>query len=359
MRTFLLQLFGLSIIVLVSGCSTWRCRGFVNSPVIPSERPKGEYRVGSIVFEELESLSAKDAKQYEHWIWLSRQSHLTRRSYEEDVSRAMGYTNVSSSAKIIELKVKPRVESFIGWKTVFWPLVCTAGVMPAHFTTDIPFLVEVKFADELKKSRPRDALVRIDVQRGLTLYDMDNPPPALGCAAECRDDGTIGSGSELREERLRDVFVNVLANAVLMEINSREGGKTREMGLQRTEFGYVQFLNSDVQAIDASPSDPSETASEGGKAEVVPEKPHSEQDSLKNSSPKLDAVPAPIGGNEKKVSQVKPVPKKESPKKEEKILSEEYQEKERKMRALLETGYLSKEEFEMELKKIKDKEESK
>lgn len=358
MRSVLLPLLFLLAVVSTAGCSTWRCRGFVNSQSVPVERPKGDYYVGSLVFEGLRDINSDDAGKFERLMWLSQQSHLTQRSYEEDISRAMGYTNVSESAQSIQVHVLPCVESSEGWKTVFWPLTCTLGVMPAHFSSDLPFMVQVKFPDESVRRKPKEALVRIDMQRGLTPYDMDNPPPALGSAAEYRDDGTIGSGSELRDERLRDVFIKVIANVVLMEIADREGAKTREMGPQRTEFGriYYSTVPSHVSA----------------QAEFKPQ-PQPEPQNVDNPTSLLSGNPAEpikddpsklaLSDNDDKVNDrktEKPVAEEPPVKKlDVRQPSSEYVEKERKLRSLLQSGFLSQEEYEAELKKFKENEECK
>ena len=232
---------GVAAAALLSGCSTWRCRAFLDVRDITRDKPRGSYALKSIVFKGLDGMAREDAqKMYGRFLMLSEQDRFTYTTYLEDVAKACGCLSATGKGTPISVVLSPGEQCKTGWKTVGWPLCCTFGVMPAHFVDDVPVLVEVAFGDEPASAGIR-SLLRVDAQYGLSRYDMDAPPPAVGACGEARDDGTIGSGSALRDERCRSVFVRLIAAAVERAVSEREGLSFRRAPQPSTEFGAVEF----------------------------------------------------------------------------------------------------------------------
>ena len=224
--------------VAVCGCSTWRCRGFINVREKPVARPSGAYSIESVRFVDLPT-DPEQQKPYAQLIRLSRQDSMPYASYRDDLAKFIGFTNGVAGAAALHVVIAPAPQVSEGWRTVFWPLCGTFGVMPAHFSEQVPFEVSVDFGSAM--SRPIQAMVCADRQLGLSRYDMDMPPLVRGASAEMRDDGTVGTGSELRDIRQREVFIRTVADAVLQVIAEREKAEFEKVDTPNTEFGPVMF----------------------------------------------------------------------------------------------------------------------
>jgi hypothetical protein len=233
-----------------SGCSTWRCRGFVDSCWKFDGPTKESYVIDTIEFVHLAGGNAERRELSPELAWLSSQDGLTGSTYLEDVSASAGLTNVTPASVPVQIKIIPINEQKSGWETAFWPLGCTLGMMPAHFVESVPFDVIVQFGGQSKSAYASVGMVRTDMQCGLSRYDMDAPPPASGAVCEIRDEGTVGTGKGLRVERLRQVFVSVLASAVRSAIAQREGLVCHKKPLPSTEFGSVVFPEPDLSERD-------------------------------------------------------------------------------------------------------------
>lgn len=225
----------------MAGCSTWRCRGFLDAYDMPTDRPRANYVLESIEFLRLAAVGDQVDETSPRLQWLSRQDAMAGASYLADISRETGFTNATSDAVSVKVVISPMAESKVGWDTVAWPLCCTLGVFPAHFAESVPFDVIVLFGKDGDVAHANLAQIRIDHQVGLSRFDMDAPPPAPGAVGECRDDGSIGTGRGLRPERMRDVFVKVVAAAVMRAVAHREGANCERVIRPATEFGLVEF----------------------------------------------------------------------------------------------------------------------
>lgn len=226
------------VAVAACGCSTWRCRGFINVREKPVARPSGNYSIESVKFVDLPT-EPDQQKPYAQLIRLSQQDSMPYVSYRDDLAKFIGFTNGLAGATALHIVIAPAPQVSAGWSTVFWPLCCTLGVMPAHFSDQVPFEVSVDFGSA--QSRPIQAMICADRQLGLSRYDMDMPPLVRGASAEMRDDGTVGTGSELRDIRQREVFIRTVADAVLQVIAEREKAEFEKVDTPNTEFGPVLF----------------------------------------------------------------------------------------------------------------------
>ena len=225
----------------LAGCSTWRCRGFINTYDMPTARPRANYVLESIEFLRLAAAGDQEDEVSPRLQWLSLQDKMDGASYLVDIARETGFTNATPDAVSVKIVISPMAESRVGWDTVAWPLCCTLGVFPAHFVESVPFDVIVLFGKDGAVAHANLGQIRMDHQVGLSRLDMDMPPPAPGAVGECRDDGTIGTGRGLRPVRIRDVFVKVVAAAVMRAIAHREGANCERVPRSATEFGLVEF----------------------------------------------------------------------------------------------------------------------
>lgn len=246
-NTFKIVCVTLSVAVL-AGCSTWRCRGFLDVNAMPSESPKYVYRIeeisGGIDFRHLSLANVEEREKMPRLAWLSEQSALVGTTYIDDIAQELGMTNAVPGATRIRIAVVPVEERRLGRSTLAWPMCCSLGVIPAHLVDESSFDVIVQFIDENPShvySTAQVGQVRVDYQCGLSRLDMDAPPLAVSTTSEIRDDGTIGTGRGLRPQRLREVFVKTVAAAVRCAIAEREGGKNEQIAQPSTEFGPVQF----------------------------------------------------------------------------------------------------------------------
>ena len=235
-------------IAAVSGCSTWRCRGFLDTSTMPNDRPKHDYVLdgidGGIDFRHLAPNNVDERKRMPNLAWLSEQNALIATTYLDDISQELGLTNAVAGASRIRIGIVPIEENRRGLSSIAWPLCCTLGVFPAHLTDEISFDVIVQFIDKNPShvyATAQAAQVRIDSQFGLSRLDMDSPPNAVSAVAEIRDEGTIGTGRGLRPQRLREVFVKTVAAAVRRAIATRELADCEQTAQPSTEFGAVQF----------------------------------------------------------------------------------------------------------------------
>jgi hypothetical protein len=208
---------------------------------MPNARPQASYTLESIEFLRLAAIDDKVNEVSPRLQWLSQQDTMAGASYLVDIARETGFTNSAPSAVAVKIVISPMPETKVGWETVAWPLCCTLGVFPAHFTETVPFDVIVLFGEDAAVAHANVGQIRMDHQMGLSRFDMDSPPPAPGAVGECRDDGTIGTGRGLRQERIRDVFVKVVAAAVMRAIAHREGANCERVPRSATEFGPVEF----------------------------------------------------------------------------------------------------------------------
>ena len=199
------RLFGAAAFAfLAAGCSTWRCRGFLDVNLMPKDRPRQSYVLDGIDGRGLEfrHLSTNNVEQRAlspQLAWLSDQDALVGTTYLE---------------------------------------------FPAHLVDEISFDVIVQFISESPRhvyTTAQVGQIRTDYQCGLSRLDMDNPPNATSAMAEIRDDGTIGTGRGLRPQRLREVFVKTVSAAVLRAIAERERAVCDIVPQPATEFGAVSF----------------------------------------------------------------------------------------------------------------------
>ena len=226
----------------MTGCSTWRCRGFIDTYDMPVDRPLANYTLESIEFLDLVAATADQENEVSPRIqWISQQDAMAGASYLVDIARETGFTNASPDAVSVSIVISPMQETKVGWGTVMWPLCCTLGVFPAHFTESVPFDVIVLFGDDGSVAHANVGQMLMDHQAGFSRFDMDPPPPAQGAVGEWRDEGTIGTGRGLRQERVRDVFVKIVAAAVMRAVAHREGAKCERVPYPATEFGRVEF----------------------------------------------------------------------------------------------------------------------
>ena len=225
----------------LTGCSTWRCRGFLDSYDMPNTSPQAKYTLDSIEFLRLAVIGDKVNEVSPRLQWISQQDTMAGASYLVDIARETGFTNSPPSAVPVKIVIVPMPETKVGWETVVWPLCCTLGVFPAHFTESVPFDIIVLFGEDGAVAHANVGQIRMDHQLGLSRFDMDPPPPAPGAVGERRDDGTIGTGRGLRQERVRDVFVKVVAAAVMRAIAHREGANCERIPRPATEFGPIEF----------------------------------------------------------------------------------------------------------------------
>lgn len=243
---------------MLAGCSTWRCRGFIDAREMPNVAFKHNYVLDSLEFRHLaDNLEVRKASPL--LALLSEQDALVETSYLSDISRELGMTNVVPGAVRIRLSVVPVSEVHEGRNTLAWPMCCTFGVFPAHLVDEVPFdaIVEFISKDESGKdfsySTASVGLVRTDYQCGLSRLDMDAPPPCVSAVGENRDDGTIGTGRGLRSERFREVFVKTLSAVVKRAIASREGLACEQVPQSSTEFGPVVFPTIDMVEREQTP----------------------------------------------------------------------------------------------------------
>lgn len=263
MRTKIaLTAFGASILFV--GCSTWRCRGFIDVRDMPGASPAGSYKVERVEFEKPVCEQDQVNKLHSCYMWLKSQDGETAYTYDEEINRALGFTNLTADAISIKVTARSIPETLTGWSTIFWPLCGTLGVMPAHFIEDVPFAVDVRISGTNDLEREFVSMIRMDRQYGLSRYDMDSPPPAISAFGEARDDGTIGTGSEMRGERMRGVFIRTVSAVVLRAIADYENIKCERLRNPRTEFGPVDFptyvrpsaRKTDVIPLPPPPDDP-------------------------------------------------------------------------------------------------------
>ena len=301
--------FGL-VAVAMCGCSTWRCRGFINVQEKPVARPSGNYSIESVKFVDLPT-DPDQQKSYAQLVGLSRQDSSPYASYRDDLAKFIGFTNGVAGATALHVIIAPASQVSAGWSTVFWPLCGTLGVMPAHFSDQVPFEVSVDFGSSL--SRPIQAMVCADRQLGLSRYDMDMPPLVRGASAEMRDDGTVGTGSELRDIRQREVFIRTVADAVLQVIAEREKAEFVKVDTPNTEFGPVMFpepikakvkpVAPKVVSVKNGPT-PEEIAKEKKRqaaAEAERRRVEAEQAAKRIADAKEDAFAYPRDAEEKKL----------------------------------------------------------
>ena len=280
-KTFRIACALLSAAVL-AGCSTWRCRGFLDANTTPGESPKHVYRIegvdgGGIDFRHLSSADVEERKKAPRLAWLSEQDTLVGTTYLDDIAQELGMTNAVPGATRIRIAVVPVEETRLGRSSLAWPMCCTLGVIPAHLVDEASFDVIVQFIEDNPShvySTAQIGQVRVDYQCGLSRLDMDTPPLAVSATSEIRDDGTIGTGRGLRPQRLREVFVKTVAAAVRRAIAVREGEKFEQIAQPSTEFGPVQF---------ASPimDERSNTPGWGASPQYVPPAPKTLEDFLK------------------------------------------------------------------------------
>lgn len=235
-------------IIAVSGCSTWRCRGFIDTNSMPSDRPKHDYLLegidGGIDFRHLAPNNVEERARMPNLAWLSEQNALIATTYLDDISQELGLTNAVAGASRIRIGIVPIEEKRLGRSSIAWPMCCTFGVFPGHLADEISFDVIVQFIDRNPNhvyATAQVAQVKIDSQFGLSRLDMDSPPDAVSAVAEIRDEGTIGTGRGLRPQRLRDVFVKTVAAAVRRAIAERELADCEQTAQPSTEFGPVLF----------------------------------------------------------------------------------------------------------------------
>lgn len=236
--------------IALAGCSTWRCRGFIDTYDMPVARPQANYALESIEFLRLAYSGDQVNEVSPRLQWISQQDTMAGASYLVDIARETGFTNAAADAVSVRIVISPMAESKVGWSTVAWPLCCTLGVFPAHFTELAPFDVIVIFGEDGAVAHANVGQIRVDHQMGLSRFDMDSPPPAPGAVGECRDDGTIGTGRGLRPERMREVFVKVVSAAVMRAIAHREGMKCERVQRPATEFGLVEFESPSADRAD-------------------------------------------------------------------------------------------------------------
>ena len=244
------RLFGAAAFAfLAAGCSTWRCRGFLDVNLMPKDRPRQSYVLDGIDGRGLEfrHLSTNNVGQRAlspQLAWLSDQDALVGTTYLEDIALETGLTNALPNATKIRIGIVPMTENRLGRGTLAWPMCCTFGVFPAHLVDEISFDVIVQFISESPRhvyTTAQVGQIRTDYQCGLSRLDMDNPPNATSAMAEIRDDGTIGTGRGLRPQRLREVFVKTVSAAVLRAIAERERAVCDIVPQPATEFGAVSF----------------------------------------------------------------------------------------------------------------------
>ena len=230
------------------GCTTWRCRGFIDVRDMPKETSSGGYRLESIdgypgiEFRNIATLDQKDA--FPHFDWLSQQDELIGTSFLADIVAEAGLTNSTSDAVGIRVSIVPISDERRGKKSFFWPMFCTLGVFPAHIVEELSFDVIVQFISKNPHHVYATASVgqiRTDYQIGLSRMDMDAPPDGESAMGELRDDGTIGTGRGLRERRYRDIFVKTVAGAIRRAIAEREKSVCEQIAQPATEYGAVAF----------------------------------------------------------------------------------------------------------------------
>lgn len=235
------------ILLAAAGCSTWRCRGFLDAREMPTKPFKGNYVLESIEFRHMapDNLEAREASP--QMAWLSEQDGLIGTSYLDDIGQELGMTNARPDSVRVRISIVPMPEVKSGRKTIAWPMCCTLGIFPAHLVDEIPFDAIVQFISKDEDGREYPyanasvGLVRTDYQCGLSRLDMDAPPGAQSAVGEIRDDGTVGTGRELRAERLRGIFVKSLAAIVKRAVAERERLPCEQVPQSATEFGPVSF----------------------------------------------------------------------------------------------------------------------
>lgn len=255
-------LAAITLALAVTGCSTWRCRGFLNTMEEPRSASRDDYVLTRVEFRKLAAREVSVRESAPWLAWASGQDALIGTSYLDDISKASGLTNVVADAVNVSVSIVPVAERKDGEWSIAWPLLCTLGVFPCHLEQVIPFDVIVRF-DSKVKSRPDIppqsyatavmGLIRVDRQYGLTRMDMDPPPAAQSASAEVRDDGTVGTGRELRSERMRNAFVETVADAINYAISVREGGARAQTAQPATEFGPIVFPFPDLDEREATP----------------------------------------------------------------------------------------------------------
>ena len=326
--------------LVVSGCSTWRCRGFLNVNDMPTEAPSGAYRIAGVKFVEPSGVAKEVEKLYPRYLWLSSLDGKTVYTYQEEISRILGFTNALSSATPVSVTVHPIAQASSGWKTVGWPLCGTLGVMPAHFVEDVPAVVQVDVVGGRKLSRRLVSLVRMDRQYALTRYDMDSPPPNKSAFGERRDDGTIGTGSEMRDERMRAVFVNMVAAAILRAIAEYESAPCERVLKPATEFGPV-----DLSVYSAGePPPPKSAPAPVAKATARPAAKATPKNEPAPRVVNKPLPPQPAAAPEKPKEEKKPakvVVKSEAERRAEYMGGDDY----RKWKSLLDQGFVSEDDF--------------
>ena len=243
----------MTLTVLASGCSTWRCRGFLDEREMPAEKWQGNYVIDSIRFPKVDLSRDEDGTTlWPTLAWLAHQDGLVGTSYISDIGKELGLTNDVPGVVRVNIVVLPLAEERSGKKTVFWPMCGTFGVFPAHLTEQVPFDAVVQFVSKDEFGQDSNyataslGLVRTDYQCGLSRLDMDEPPDAPAAVGEVRDEGTIGTGRNVRPERTRDIFVKTLAAAVRKAIARRESLNCMTVPQAATEFGPVPFPAADV-----------------------------------------------------------------------------------------------------------------
>ena len=241
------------------GCSTWRCRGFIDARRMPTTEYSGKYVLDAIEFRHLSTDNLEVRESAPLLAWLSEQDALVETTYLSDISRELGMTNLVPGAVHVRISVVPFPEVREGLKTIAWPMCCTLGIFPAHLVDQVPFDVIVQFTAkdedgrEYVYSTASVGLVRRDYQCGLSRLDMDTPPSAPSAVGEIRDDGTIGTGRGLRSARFREIFVKTVAAAVRRAVATRERQECSQVPQSATEFGPVNFPSAELAERESTP----------------------------------------------------------------------------------------------------------
>lgn len=256
----------------LTGCSSWRYRGFVDEPMqVSATSAKNAYRLNSVVFEDLKmDMAVGDNELTQalgNFVYAPYFRQLgnfdTRKggSYVRDIAaEAPGFLTTDSDATAIDVCLTPHREETRGFLSFLFPLTITLGIVPSNKSRDIPFDIRVSFPDT-GAVRTSAAVVRIDSRFALSPLGASVYPTMAGTeACETMADYLV---FDSRNDLLRKAFVKTVASAVKRAIAEREGlGLERHVSVEyEKDESAAAFKPTEARAVREDPIIPVEEKS--------------------------------------------------------------------------------------------------